>query len=177
MTTELYAIKHTNNRLDVFNSKESFYNSQWFMDFGEFGSEVFNSEEEISYSITKKFQFWKWKMVFTIKDSKENVLHLNSQNNRKTIYSMDVNDVTYVIKTHYKKKKSIYKNGKKIAEIDESFSDENVKENSKLQLLDKKDLAICFLLFSCIKIGETEQKSSTILSSQKELEPNQHPWF
>ncbi|PQB03170.1 hypothetical protein BST83_17805 [Polaribacter filamentus] len=169
-------MKHYNNRLDVFNSHESIYNSQWFMDFGKFGSEVFNSEEKIIYSITKKFKFWKWKMVFTIKDNKENVLNLISQNNRKTIYSIDINEITYEIKTHYKKKKSIFKNGTKIAELDESFSNENFKECIKLQLLDKKDLEICFLLFSCLKIGDTEQSSKAILTSQKQLEPNQEPW-
>jgi hypothetical protein len=146
------------------------------MDFGKFGSEIFNSDEKNVYSITKKFKFWKWKMVFTIIDSKENVMHLISQNNRKTIYSIDVDSVIYVIKVHYKKKKSIFKNGKKIAEFDESFSDENFKECIKLQILDKKDLEICFLLFSCLKIGETEQNSKAILTSQKQLESNQEPW-
>ncbi|ARV06735.1 hypothetical protein BTO04_08535 [Polaribacter sp. SA4-10] len=176
MTTELYSIKHYNNRLDVFNSKEQFYNSQWFMGFGKLGSEIFNSEEKIIYSITKKFKFWKWKMVYTIKDSKDNLIQLVSQNNRKTIYAIAVNEVTYKIKIHFKKKISIYKNEKKIAELDASFSDENFKECIKLQLLDKKDLEICFLLFSCIKIGETEQNSSAILSSQKQLETNEEAW-
>ena len=176
MAKELYSIKHYNNRLDIFNSKENLYNSQWFMDFGKFGSEIFNSDEKNVYSITKKFKFWKWKMVFTIKDNKENVLNLISKNNRKTIYSIAVEEVTYEIKIHYKKKKSIFKNGEKIAELDESFSDKNFKEYIKLQLLDKKDLEICFLLFSCLKIGETEQSSNAILTSQKQLEPNEEPW-
>jgi len=115
-------------------------------------------------------------MVYTIKDSKDNLIQLVSQNNRKTIYAIAVNEVTYKVKIHFKKKISIYKNEKKIAELDASFSDENFKECIKLELLDKKDLEICFLLFSCIKIGETEQNSSAILSSQKQLEANEEAW-
>lgn len=176
MSTHLYSIKHFNNTLDLFSSKEKLYSSKWFMDFGKFGSEIFNSEDKIIYYITKKFKFWKWKMVFTIKNDLGNITELISQNNRKTIYSIDIDKVTYEIKIHYKKKNSIFKNGDKIAEIDQSFSDENYQDRIKLQLLNQKDLAICFLLFSCLKIGETEQSSKAILTSQKKLEPNKEPW-
>tara|TARA_R110001592_G_scaffold17748_1_gene74225 strand:- start:8780 stop:8959 length:180 start_codon:yes stop_codon:yes gene_type:complete len=59
MSTHLYSIKHFNNTLDLFSSEEKLYSSKWFMDFGKFGSEIFNSEEKIIYFITKKFKFWK----------------------------------------------------------------------------------------------------------------------
>jgi hypothetical protein len=176
MNTELYSIKHFNNRLDIYKSEQKIYNSQWFMDFGKFGSEIFNSNEKIIFSIIKKFEFWKWKMIFTIKGNNENLMHLISQNNRKTIYSIDFNGITYEIRIHFKKKISIYKNGTKIAEIDESFLDSNFTDRIKLQILYQKDLEVCFLLFSCLKIGETEQKPKTVMKSQKQLEPNQEPW-
>ncbi|WP_165733056.1 hypothetical protein [Polaribacter sp. 20A6] len=176
MNTHLYKIKHFNNTLDVFSSEEKLYTSKWFMDFGKFGSEVFNSDDKIIYKITKQFQFWKWKMVFTIKNSQDVLTELISQNNRKTIFSIDVDEVTYETNIHFKKKISILKNGEKIAEIDESFSDNDFKDSIKLQLLDENDLAVCFLLFSCLKIEATEQDYKSIMPSQKQLEPNEEPW-
>lgn len=176
MNTELYSIKHFNNRLDIFKVEQIIYNSQWFADFGKFGSEIFNSDDKIIFSIIKKFQFWKWKMVFTIKENNGKLIHLISQNNKKTIYSIDFNEITYKVKIHFKKKTSIYKNGAKIAEVDESFLETNFTDRIKLQLLDKKDLEICFLLFSCLKIGEVEKRSKALLTSQKQLEANEEPW-
>lgn len=176
MSTKLYSIKHFNNTLDVFSSQEKVYSSRWFMEFGKMGSEIFNANENIIFYITKKFKFWKWKMVFTIKDEQNLITELISQNNKKTIYSIDVNEITYEIKIHHKKKKSIFKNGYKIAEFDESFLSEGFKDAVKLQLLDKRDLEISFLLFSCLTIGEVHQKTKAILTSQKQLEPNEEPW-
>ncbi|MCG1037344.1 hypothetical protein [Polaribacter sargassicola] len=176
MSTKLFTIKHFNNSLDVFDLENKIYSSKWFMDFGKMGAEVFNADEEKIYFITKKFKFWKWKMVFTIKDTKGNLTEFTSQNNKKTIYSIDVNEITYELKIHHKKKKSIFKNRHKIAEFDESFIFKDPNEPVKVQLLDKKDLEICFLLFSCLKIGDTELNGKSILASQKQLEPNEDPW-
>jgi hypothetical protein len=176
MSTKLYSINHFNNTLDVFDAKEKIYSSKWFMEFGKMGSEILNADEKIIYFITKKFKFWKWKMVFTIKDDKGNLTEFVSQNNKKTIYSIDINEITYELKIHHKKKKSIHKNGDKIADFDSSYLDQDFKDAIKVQLLDKKDLEICFLLFSCLKIGETEINGKSILTSQKQLEPNEDPW-
>jgi hypothetical protein len=116
-------------------------------------------------------------MVYTIKDNKENTFELISQNNKKTVFLIDLNEITYEIKIHYKKKISIFKNSYKIAEFDGSFSDKNETDVIRLQLLSQKDLEVSFLLFSCLKIGETEQNSKAILTSQKQLETNEEPWF
>ncbi|APZ46018.1 hypothetical protein BW723_06795 [Polaribacter reichenbachii] len=176
MQLHLYTIKHNNNTLSIYSSTEKQYSSSWFMDFGKFGCEVFNKEENIIYKITKQFQFWKWKMVYTIKNNDEIITKLISQNNRKTVYSISINQITYELDIHFKKKISIYKNEIKIAEFDASFSDSDYKDTIKLLLLDKKDLEICFLLYSCLKIGETEQNQKAILTSQKQLEVNKEPW-
>lgn len=175
MNLNTYAIKHYNNTLSVYLSEERLFESSWFMDFGKFGCEIFDKNDKIIYKITKQFQFWKWRMVYHVKN-KVSTNELISQNNRKTIYSIDVNQITYEVKIHYKKKISIYKNSVKIAELDQSFSDENFKEDIKLLLLDKKDLEISFLLFSCLKIGETEQNRKVLIASQKQLEVNNEPW-
>ena len=175
--TEHFSIKHFNNSLDLYSAKTKLYSSSWFMDFGKFGSEVFDAKEKKIYSISKKFQFWKWKMVFTIKENNEKLTELFSQNNRDTIYSTLLNGVSYELKIHYNKKTSIFKDGEKIAEFDASILDNNQEQSIKLQLLDITNLESCFLLFSCLKIGEIEQKAKTILSSQKKLEINEDPWI
>ncbi|MBT4869940.1 MAG: hypothetical protein HOH06_05375 [Polaribacter sp.] len=175
-TTKQFQIQHFNNTLNLYASEEKQYTSSWFMDFGKFGSELINSERKKIYSINKKFKFWKWKMVYTIRDRSEDVLELISLNNRKTIYSIEVDQVIYVVKVHYKKKISVFKNGNKIAEFDASILDENQYHTTHLYLLDVNDLEMCFLLFSCLKIGETEQNSKIVLSSQKQLEINEEPW-
>ncbi|MFY9243915.1 MAG: hypothetical protein WAO74_12920 [Polaribacter sp.] len=176
MELNIYAIKHFNNTLDLYSSNEKLYSSSWFMEFGKFGCEVFNKEEKIIYSIYKQFQFWKWRMVYKIKKDNMVLSELISQNNKKTIYSIDVKEITYEIKVHYKKKKSVYKNGIKIAEFNEACVSEEYKDKIKLLLLDKKDLEFCFLLFSCLKVGETERTSNSVLTSQKQLEINDEPW-
>lgn len=176
MNTKLYAIKHTNNRLEIFLEKDMKYSSEWFMDFGKFGSEVFNLKRETIYSLVKKFKFWKWKMVFTIKKNDGKIYELISKNNKKTIYSINIDGVIYDLKIHYKKRISIYKSNAKIAEFDASFSHENFQNYIKLQLSDANDLEIVFLLFSCIQIGETDENVKKILPSQKELETNEEPW-
>ncbi|QVY65135.1 hypothetical protein [Polaribacter sp. Q13] len=176
MSTKIYSIKHANNILDLFNAEDKLYSSKWFMEFGKFGSEFFNEQEKIIFYVSKKFKFWKWKMVFTIKNDHGVVTELISMNAKKTIYAIDVNDITYELKIHHNKKRSVFKNGDKIAEIDESFLDTDFSDRIKLQLLEEKDLEISFLLFSCLKIGEVEQRGKTIITSQKQLEPNDEPW-
>ena len=176
MSTKLYSIQHINNTLFASQANEKVFTSRWFMEFGKMGSEVFNSEEKVTHSITKKFQFWKWKMVYTIKSNDGLITELISQNNKKTIFSIDLKGITYEIKIHYKKKISIYKNSHKIAEFDELYIDKDFKDSIKLQLLDQKDLEVCFLMFSCLKIGEVEQNSKSVFASQKQLETNIDPW-
>jgi hypothetical protein len=177
MNLTSFSIKHNNNQLLLFSKKEIKYASKWFMDFGKFGCEVFDQNENELYKITKKFQFWKWKMVYHITKNDDTKADLISQNNRKTIYAIVVNEIVYEIKIHYKKKTSIYKNAIKIAELDESYADEHYKETIKLSILDTKDLEVCFLLFSCLKIGESGEHKKPIFASQKQLEVNDDPWI
>lgn len=177
MELNIYTIKHLNNSLKLYSLDDKLkYTSEWYMDFGKFGSEIFDEDKRVLYKITKQFQFWKWKMVFKIKKKNDNTSELISQNNRKTVYAVDVNQVNYEIKIHYKKRLSVYKDAIKIAEIDESYSDENFKDGIKFLLLDKQDIDICFLIFSCLKIGEQGGNKKPVFTSQKQLEVNDDAW-
>jgi hypothetical protein len=175
MNKNTYKISHFNNDLKVFEAdkKEIIFSSFWFMEFGKTCAEIQNSKEELIYSVTKKFQFWKWRMVYIIKDTHDKTSLLISQNSRYTIFKLEIENDVYEIRTHYKKKKSIYKNGLKIAEYDENLSEEKFM---KLLTSDSKELNIIFLLYTSLLIGTNHQNSKTILTSQKKLEPNQEPW-
>jgi hypothetical protein len=172
-----FSIEHNNNQLVIFSNEEVKYSAAWFMDFGKMGCEIFSQNGKMLYKITKQFQFWKWKMVYHITKNDDSKSDLISQNNRKTIYAVIVNEILYEIKIHYKKKVSIYKNAIKIAEFDESYTDKNFKEAIKLLVLDVQDLEICFLLFTCLKIGESGEHKKPIFTSQKQLEVNEDPWI
>ncbi|MHB0754692.1 hypothetical protein [Polaribacter sp. M15] len=172
-----FSIQHTNNKLELFSTADNIYVAEWYMDFGKLGCEIFDANQKLIYKIIKQFQFWRWKMVYHIQKNEGTLPDLISQNNRKTIYAVDVNQIHYEIKIHYKKKLSIYKNDVKIAEIDESYSDKNSPESIKLLLLDAKDIEICFLLFSCLKIGEAGGQKKPTFTSQKQLEVNDDPWI
>lgn len=171
-----YEIRVNNNELSLVKEgvKGSLFSSFWFMEFGKICAEVKDKNEKKIYSISKKFQFWKWRMVYLIsKNIKENSI-LISQNTRNTIFKMDLLSGDYEVKVHYKKKKSIYKDNVKIAE----FNENNVTENS-IQVLvsDLQELEKVFLLYVCLQIGNNDFKSQTVLSSQKKLEKNTEPWF
>lgn len=176
MDLNLYTIKYFNNTLELFLDKELQLSSEWYMDFGKYGCEILSPKKEVIYKITKQFQFWKWKMVYQIKKNDDTLVELISQNNRRTIYAVIVNEVSYEVKIHYNKKLSVYKDKIKIAEIDESFTDENYRDYIKLLTLDIKDLQACFLLFSCLKIGEVGGNKKPTFTSQKQLEVNEDPW-
>lgn len=178
MNTEkiAYQITANNNELSLFEAEKNakLYHSFWYMDFGKTCAEVKNAENKLVYDITKKFQFWKWRMVYHIKKSVRDISFLISQNSRNTIFKMELLDGVYEIKVHYLKKKSIYKNNTKIAEFDEAKAEENKID---LLVLEDTDLGIIFLLYVCLLIGINDFKSNSVLKSQKRLEKNLEPWF
>lgn len=171
-----HSIKHFNNNIEVHADKTIVFSSSWYMEFGKVISELFDKDDNRIYTMTKQFQFWKWRMVYHIKKNGVLVSELISQNNRKTIFAIQLDQILYEIKINYKKRSSVYKNGVKIAEIDESFTDAAFKDDIKILLLANEDLEISFLLFSCLKIGETDQRTKSLLTSQKQLEINDEPW-
>lgn len=171
-----YNISQKNNELLLYKDdvSKTIYSSFWYMEFGKTCAEIKNEEEKKLYTITKKFQFWKWRMVYLIEKNVNDKSILISQNSRNTIFKIELLEANYEIKVHYKKKKSIYKNNIKIAEFDELLAEEN---NVNLLVSDANDLEIIFLLYVCLLIGVNDFASKTVLKSQKQLEKNTEPWF
>jgi hypothetical protein len=176
MDLESFKIQHTNNTLEVYKKDILQFSSAWYSGFGKFYTDVFNSDKKIIYTVTKQFQFWKWRMVYHIKKDTKELSELISKNNKKTIFSIDVNEITYQIKIHFQSRLSIFKNDSKIAEFNEACTKDDFAGKVKLLLLDKNDLEIAFLMYSCLKIGEQNRSSKSIIASQKQLEPNDDPW-
>ncbi|WP_298779833.1 hypothetical protein [uncultured Polaribacter sp.] len=178
MTKKIYRIQQQNNELFVFepDKKETIYSSYWFMEFGKTCAEVQDSSKENCCLITKKFEFWKWRMVYYIQEKGVKKSILISQNRRNTIFKLVIDNDIYEIKIHFKKKKSIYKNNKKIAEFDESFTEKDFESTIKFLLLKDESAKIPFIIYTSLLIGENELKSKKIMKSQKQLEKNEDPW-
>lgn len=176
MSKLVFNVIRENSKLAVLNNEEEvLYISSWFMEFGKFVSEIFDNQKNKLFTITKRFQFWKWRMVYKIVDYNSNNFILISQNARNTVYKIDYKNDIYEIKTQYKKRTSIFKNSLKIAELDASFKDKDFLESIKLVTSNSKEIEIIFLLFSSLQIGESDQKKP-VLKSQKQLELVQEAW-
>ena len=170
-----YKIDHSTNNLKIYNATDTLqYTASWFLEFGKTTSEVYNLENEIIYAIAKKFKFWKWKMSYNIITKNKEILVLSSDNTANSVFKMPLNKDLYEVQIHYFQKKSIFKNGLKIAEINDAFSESFEENTSNLLFLDTKDLEIIFLLFTCLKMGVVNQKP--IMKSQKELIPIEVKW-
>ena len=171
-----YKIEQNNNELYLTkeNAKELIFSSFWYMEFGKTCAEIKDAKENKIYTVTKKFQFWKWRMVYLISQNFKDMTLLISQNTRNTVFKIELLSGNYKIKVHYKKKKSIYKNTIKIAEFDESTAENNL---IKVLVSEKEELERVFLLYACLLIGVNDFTSKTVLRSQKQLEKNEEPWF
>ncbi|WP_299063345.1 hypothetical protein [uncultured Polaribacter sp.] len=162
-----YKISHATNNLQIYNTEnECLFFSSWFLEFGKTTAEIYNTKKEILYKITKKFKFWKWRISYEIETKEGKKLILISDNKQNSIFKLQLNEDIFEVKIHYFDKKSIFKNGNKITEIDDSFSTSKEKNISNVLLSDQEDLEFVFVLFSCLKTGETHQKP--IMKSQKE---------
>lgn len=175
MKTTTYSIKQTNHILELIDSDgKKLLDAKWFMEFGKFMSEIYNADQKICYSISKRFKFWKWKMTYTIKSAAKETFSLVAQNTQNTFFKVNITADVYEIKVHYEKRMSILKNGAKIAEIDQSFSKPNFEELIKITLAENENIELVFLLFAALQIGESTQKS--LLKSQKTLITNEERW-
>jgi hypothetical protein len=175
MEKKVYKIDHSTNNFKVYAAENILkYSASWFLEFGKTTSEIYSLKNEILYNIAKKFKFWKWRISYTILNKNKENLVLNSKNKENSVFQLQLANDSYEVQIHYFEKKSIYKNGFKIAEIADGFSTSKEESTSNLLLLNTEDLEIVFLLFTCLKTGEVHQKP--IMKSQKEWIPIEDKW-
>ena len=170
-----YKIDHSNNNLKAYNNLDALqYKASWFLEFGKTTSEIYNLDNEIIYTIAKKFKFWKWRMSYNISTKNKENLVLISNNTKNSIFKLHLNNALYEIQIHYFQKQSIFKNGIKIAEINDAFAESFEENTSNVLLLNSDDLEMIFLLYTCLKTGIINQKP--VIRSQKELIPIEEKW-
>ena len=170
-----YKIDHSNNNLKAYNNLDALqYKASWFLEFGKTTSEIYNLDNEIIYTIAKKFKFWKWRMSYNISTKNKENLVLISSNTKNSIFKLQLNNALYEIQIHYFQKQSIFKNGIKIAEINDAFAESFEENTSNVLLLNSDDLEMIFLLYTCLKTGIINQKP--VIRSQKELIPIEEKW-
>ena len=175
MKKKIYKIDHSTNNFKVYTNENILkYSASWFLEFGKTTSELYSLKNETIYKISKKFRFWKWRITYTILTKNKVNLILNSNNKENSIFKLQLGHALYEIQIHYFQRKSVYRNGLKIAEIDDGFSASKEENTSNLLLLNTEDLEIVFLLFTCLKTGVVHQKP--IMKSQKEFIPIEEKW-
>ena len=170
-----YKIDHSNNNLKAYNNLDALqYKASWFLEFGKTTSEIYNLDNEIIYTIAKKFKFWKWRMSYNISPKNKESLVLISSNTANSVFKLQLDTDLYEVQIHYFQKQSIFKNGIKIAEINDAFAESFEENTSNILLLNSEDLEIIFLLYTCLKTGIVNQKPA--IKSQKELIPLKEKW-
>ena len=170
-----YKIDHSTNNLKAYNNSDTLeYKASWFLEFGKTTSEIYNLENEIIYTIAKKFKFWKWRMSYDISPKNKESLVLISSNTANSIFKLQLGTDFYEVQIHYFQKQSIFKNGIKIAEINDAFAESFEENTSNVLLLNSEDLEIIFLLYTCLKTGIINQKPA--IKSQKELISLKEKW-
>ena len=109
-----------------------------------------------------------------ITNKQKETFFLNSQNKQNSLFKLALNEDIFEVKIHYYKKKSVLKNGVKIAEFNDGFLESKEENTSNLLVTDITDLEIVFLLYTCLKTGVTNQKP--LIKSQKELISIKEDW-
>lgn len=171
----VYKIDHATNNLKLYDANNTLLQTaSWFLEFGKTSSEIYNLRNDVLFKITKKFKFWKWSTFYKITNKQQKIFLLSSQNSKNSAFKLTLEDAIFEVEIHYFKKKSILKNGVKIAEINDGFLESKEENTSNLLLTDATNLETVFLLFTCLKTGETNQKP--LLKSQKELISIKEDW-
>ena len=175
MERKAYKIDHSNNNFKIYDPENKLkFTASWFLGFGKSTSEVYDLENKILFTIVKKFNFWKGQISYIILNKNKETLVLRANKKENNIFELELKDDLYEVQVHYSQKKSICKNGLKIAEINDGFLSSKEESTSNILLSSIADLELVFLLFTCLKTGETHQKS--LIKSQKKLIPLQENW-
>ena len=134
---------------------------EWSMLFGKYKAEIFNCNEKLIYSIERKFSLWKWNMTYHIENEYRKKIKLEAKNKWHSIYEMKIEQNKFQLKLHKGRKKSVFKNGKQIAGIDESFIEVFYHNKVRIITNDLESINEIFLMIVCLKIGEKNKEEIT----------------
>ena len=93
-------------------------------------------------------------MSYFIENNYRQSFILTAKNKWHSLYEMAFEENIYELKIHKGRKKSIFKNGKQIAEIDESLVEIFYHDKIRIITNDQESINEIFLIIICLKIGE-----------------------
>jgi hypothetical protein len=148
----------------------------WSSLFGKFKAEIYRNENLI-YSIVRKWNTWKWNMSYLIENDYRQSFKLTSKNKWHSLYEMAFDENIYELKIHKGRKKSVFKNGKQIANIDESLVEIFYHDKIRIITNDQESINEIFLIVVCLKIGEENSGGLTFdLGNLGKTEPIDEQW-
>lgn len=174
-----YLIEQFDNRFELSKKGDSriILYGNWSMLFGKYKAEIFNRNEKLIYSIKRKFSLWKWNMTYPIKNQNGKHIELKAKNKWHSIYEMKIEQNEFQIKLHKGRKKSIFKNGQQIAELDESLVEVFYHDKIRIITTDQESLNEIFLMTLCLKIGEENEGGITFdFGNIGKMEPINENW-
>ena len=172
-------IEQFDNRFELSNKGDTriMLYANWSMLFGKYKAEIFKWNEKLIFSINRKFSFWKWNMTYFIRNESGNIIEFKAINKRHSIYEMKFEQNVFQLKLHKGRKKSVFKNGKQIAEIDESLIEILYRDKIKVTTNNQENINEIFLMLVCLKIGDVNEGGITFdLGNIGKMEPINEKW-
>lgn len=144
--------KGTNLKMYVNDNSDFTFSGDWWMIFGKFKADIFDNKKEKLYRIRKKSKLFQWKLFYEIFDKNNALSKLEPLNKRHSLYAIIWHQDLYQLKIHKGGKKSIFKNNKQVAAIDEPLISVANKETIKIIADYDVNLELIFLLVMCYNI-------------------------
>jgi hypothetical protein len=174
-----FLIEQFDNRFELSKKGDSriILYGNWSMLLGKYKAEIFNRNEKLFFSIKRKFNLWNWNMIYFIKDQNEKEIELKAKNKRHSIYEMNIEQNEFQLKLHKGRKKSVLKNGKQIAKIDESLLEVFYHDKIRIITNEQESINEIFLMVMSLKIGEKNNGGITFdFGNIGKMEPFNEKW-
>ncbi len=156
-----YLIHNSGNYLELSKKSDNrtIVSGVWWITWSKYKSEILDNNDNLIYTISRKFSFWKWKMSFIVKSPSGEIFLVEGKNKSHTIYQSVIKENIFEIKIHKKRKKSVFKNGVQIASIDESFVSVFGESKGHIMTNSPENIIEIFTLFFCLNFGEKNDNS------------------